>query len=219
MIPMRAALMDVDFTLYPKGTGPFVEVSRNIETFVRRRLGLDQAQTKTLRAAYIERYGSTLGGLMHEHAVDPQEFLADVHDVAVEAMLGDDPRLRATLTALKLPLVAFSNGSEAYIRRVLRALGVEDLFAEIFSIEAMGFIPKPRLEPYRKLITKLGLAPDTMVMVDDMYANILTAQGFGLHGILVDKDARGDIPVIPDIYALPQAVEAMGSVSPSGGTL
>lgn len=219
MICMRTALVDVDFTLYPKGTGPFVEVSRNIETFVRRRLGLDQAQTKTLRAAYIERYGSTLGGLMREHAVDPQEFLADVHDVPVEAMLGEDRRLRDTLAALNLPLVAFSNGSEAYIRRVLRALGVETLFAEIFSIESMGFIPKPRLEPYRKLIAKLDLAPATTVMVDDMYANILTAQGLGMHGILVDKEARGDLPAIPDIYALPQAVEAMVSVSHSGGTL
>lgn len=206
---MRTLLMDVDYTLYPKGTGPFIDVSRNIETYVRNRLGLDQAQTKALRKSYIERFGSTLGGLMHDHGVDPQEYLQFVHDVPVEDLLDKDARLADTLAGLQAPLIAFSNGSTAYIRRVLGALGVEPLFDDIFSIEDMEFIPKPLPFPYRKLITKFGLSPDGVLMVDDMFANIMTARELGMHAILVDKDIRTDMCVIPDIHALPRAIAAM----------
>lgn len=199
-------LLDVDDTLYPKGTGPFRAVSARIEAFVMARLDLDRVATKVLRADYIRRYGSTLAGLMREHAIDPDDFLRDVHDVPVESMLSRDDRLADTLESIALPRIAFSNGSRAYIRRVLETLGVHAHFSGIFAIEDMDYIPKPKPEGYRKLIEFYGHAADSFVMVDDRHENVLTALSLGMYGIVVDQVKHDDIPVIPDIYALPQAL-------------
>jgi putative hydrolase of the HAD superfamily len=200
-------LLDVDDTLYPKGTGTFHAVNARIEAFVMARLDLNQAATRALRSTYIKRYGSTLAGLMHEHAVDPDEFLKDVHDVPVESMLSRDERLAHTLESLALPRIAFSNGSRDYIRRVLETLGVHTLFSGVFAIEDMDYIPKPLPGGYRKLIEFYGHKADSFIMVDDRHENILTALSLGMHGVVVDHDKHDGIPVIADIYALPQALE------------
>lgn len=204
--PGRRVLLDVDDTLYPKGTGPFRVVSARIEAFVMARLDLDQAATKVLRADYIRRYGSTLAGLMHEHAIDPEDFLNDVHDVPVESMLSRDERLADILKSIAPPLIAFSNGSREYIRRVLDTLGIHSLFSGIFAIEDMNYVPKPQPEGYRKLIEFYDHPADSFIMVDDRHENVRTALSLGMHGIVVDQDKHDDIPVIPDIYALPQAL-------------
>lgn len=199
-------LLDVDDTLYPKGTGPFREVSARIETFVMLRLALTRPATKALRADYIKRYGSTLSGLMHEHDIDPDEFLKDVHDVPVESMLSRDKRLENTIISLPFPRIAFSNGSRAYIRRVLETLGVNTLFSGVFAIEDMEYIPKPMPHAYGKLIEFYKHPADRFIMVDDRRENIVTALSLGMHGIVIDQDMSDDLPVIPDIYALPQAL-------------
>jgi putative hydrolase of the HAD superfamily len=42
----------------------------------------------------------------------------------------------------------FTNGSEKHAARVLDALGVADLFEEVFAVDTMaGFIPKPQPRP------------------------------------------------------------------------
>lgn len=203
---VRRVLLDVDDTLYPKGSGPFRDVSARIEAFVMARLGLSQAQTKVLRAGFIKRYGSTLAGLMREHAVDPDEFLEDVHDVPVESMLSRDERLAETLGTIALPLIAFSNASRAYVHRVLKTLGVFSLFTGVFAIEDMDYIPKPLPDGYRKLVEFYARPADSFIMVDDRVENIITALGLGMHGIVVDRERHGEIPAIADIYALPQAL-------------
>ncbi|MEN6472562.1 MAG: pyrimidine 5'-nucleotidase [Syntrophaceae bacterium] len=202
----RRVLLDVDDTLYPKGKGPFRAVSARIETFVMTRLDLNRAATKALRADYIRRYGSTLAGLMHEHAFDPDDFLRDVHDVPVESILSRDERLAETLASIALPCIAFSNGSRAYIRRVLETLGVNTLFSGMFAIEDMDYIPKPKPEGYRKLIEFYDVPADSFIMVDDRHENVRTALSLGMYGIVVDQDTHDEIPVIPDIYALPLAL-------------
>jgi len=199
-------LLDVDDTLYPKGTGPFCAVSARIEAFVMARLGLNRDDTRALRAGFIGRYGSTLAGLMREHAVDPDDFLRDVHDVPVESMLGRDERLADTLGSIPLPLIAFSNGSRDYIRRVLETLGVYSLFSGIFAIEDMDYVPKPSPEGYRKVIEFYDHPADSFIMVDDRHENVRAALDLGMYGIVVDRDMHDDIPAIPDIYALPQAL-------------
>lgn len=181
-------------------------VSARIEGFVMSRLGLNQAETKALRAGFINRYGSTLAGLMHEHAIDPDDFLEDVHAVPVESMLHKDDRLAQSLGTIALPLIAFSNASRAYVRRVLKTLGVDSLFAGIFAIEDMDYIPKPLPDGYRKLVEFYAQAADSFIMVDDRVENIVTALSLGMHGIVVDRERHDEIPVIPDIYALPQAL-------------
>lgn len=204
---MKIVLLDVDDTLYPKGTGPFPHVSRKIDSYVMSWCRIELEKARRLRKEYISVYGSTLGGLMQHHGVDPDDYLRDVHDVPVEGLLSADKRLRKTLKDLPYELIVFSNGSVDYINRVLGALEISDLFSDLFTIEYMDFIPKPRPYPYQKVMELYGKTPGECVVVDDRVANIHTAVDMGMEAVLVGED----IPLprastIPDIYEIARVI-------------
>ena len=52
--------------------------------------------------------------------------------------------------------VVFTNGSESYARRVLGALGVQDMMDGIYGIEFMEYVAKPSPYPYEKLLRATG---------------------------------------------------------------
>ncbi len=204
---MKLMLIDVDDTLYPKGTGPFRVVSERINDYVMEWCRLGPADTRVLRDGYVRKYGSTLGGLMEHYGVDPDHYLKKVHDVPVEDLLTHDERLRESLRSVQGEMVAFSNGSVHYVRRVLDALGVRDLFSDLFTIEFMDFIPKPRSYPYRKAMELYSRSPDDCILVDDRLPNVRTAIELGMETIIVAADSPVEgARMIPDIYSLPRTV-------------
>jgi putative hydrolase of the HAD superfamily len=204
---VKLILLDVDDTLYPKGTGPFALVSERIDEYVMAWCGIGREETEALRKRYVGAYGSTLGGLMKHHGVDPDDYLKKVHDVPVEDLLRKDERLKSAISGITHDMVVFSNGSVDYVRRVLKSLDVLDFFQDLFTIEFMDYIPKPRIYPYRKLLELYGVDPRDCVIVDDRPANILTAMDMGMKTVLVGYDAPVPGTVaIPDIYSVAEVV-------------
>ncbi|MDT8273413.1 MAG: pyrimidine 5'-nucleotidase [Desulfomonilia bacterium] len=194
-------LLDVDDTLYPRGTGPFNMVNERIDHYVMRHCSLGPEQAKILRRTYISTYGSTLRGLMRHFNVDPGHYLMDVHDVPVHDMLHQDIRLRETLQAIPCEMIVFSNGSVEYVRRVLTALGVDDLVCSLFTIEYMDYIPKPLAYPYHKIMALYERKPEDCIVVDDRPSNIKTAEDLGMAGILVgDADPPESVVSVREIY-------------------
>jgi putative hydrolase of the HAD superfamily len=203
-------LLDVDDTLYPKGTGPFAYVNRRIDTYVMSLCRVDLEGARQLRRAYIQAYGSTMQGLMRDYGIDPGHYLKNVHDVPVEDLLEEDPRLRDALKATGNDLVVFSNGSFNYAYRILRALGIADLIFDMFTIEYMDFIPKPLPWPYYKVMGQYGRKSHEYLVVDDRASNIRTALDMGMSGVLIgNDDLQGRALSIPSIYEIPRAVESV----------
>ncbi len=200
---MKLILLDVDDTLYPKGAGPFNLVSGKIDEYVMSWCDIGIEETRTLRKRYVDTYGSTLGGLMRHHEVDPDDYLEKVHDVPVEDLLHRDERLKKIISGIGHDMVVFSNGSVDYVRRVLRSLDVIDLLGDLFTIEFMDYVPKPRVYPYRKLLELYGASPGECVLVDDRLPNVLTARDMGMKAVLVGADASiPGVAAIPDIYSV-----------------
>jgi putative hydrolase of the HAD superfamily len=207
---MTMVLLDVDDTLYPKGTGPFAHVNRRIDTYVMSLCRLDLAEARELRRTYLRDYGSTMQGLMRHYGIDPGHYLKDVHDVPVEDLLKKDPRLRDALKATGSDLVVFSNGSFDYAYRILSALGIADLIFDMFTIEYMDFIPKPLPWPYYKVMGQYGRKSHEYLVVDDRVSNILTALDMGMSGVVIgNDDLQGRALSIPSIYEIPRAVESV----------
>jgi putative hydrolase of the HAD superfamily len=204
---VKTILVDVDDTLYPKGTGPFALVNRMIDEYVMSWCRVGAAEAAGLRREYIAAYGSTLGGLMRHHGVDPDHYLKFVHDVPVEELLSRDERLGEVLAGVRGELVVFSNGSRDYVERVLAALGIARYFRDLFTIEFMDYIPKPRDYPYKKVMELYGRAPGDFVLVDDRGPNVKTARALGMGAVLVSPgQADGDTLIIPDIYAISRVI-------------
>lgn len=187
-MPFTHTVFDLDDTLYPTSAGLMQEVAQRITLWLQRHLGLSPEEASRLREVYIHLYGTTLGGLLAEHAgeVDLEDYLAFVHDVPVEAYLRPAPDLRAMLTAISLRRVVFTNSTVEHAARVLKALGIADLFERIVDIRALNFVHKPRLEAYERLLALLDTSGPACILIDDRDVNLQPAKQLGMTTILVN---------------------------------
>ncbi|MGH7725114.1 MAG: pyrimidine 5'-nucleotidase [Candidatus Eiseniibacteriota bacterium] len=177
---IRHWLLDLDDTLYPASTGLFHHVSRRITGRIASLLGLPEDEARRVQRAYWRKYGTSLRGLIVEHGIDPEPFLAHVHDVPVEEILAPDPALRRMLGSLSGERHVFTNGPAEFARRVLTRLGVADQFSRLFDIRHADFIPKPDPHPYRRVLESLGAPGDQIAMVDDSPQNLEPARALGM---------------------------------------
>jgi len=182
-----------------------------ITRFVAERLGVDAATANALRARYYAVYGTTLAGLMRHHAVPPDEYLAAVHAIDVEALLEPDPLLRAMLLGLPYTRVLFTNGSLLHAERVLGRLGVADCFAEVFGLERVDYVPKPSSTAFETVLAVLGASATDCVFVDDRADSVLAAARLGMTTVHVDYGRPHDDPAIrhrvASVMELPAVLE------------
>ncbi len=206
-------IFDLDNTLYAPDRGVVERVDVLITRFVRERLGLDDAAANALRARYYADYGTTLAGLMRHHDVLPDEYLAAVHAVDIEALLEPDPALRAMLLGLQYTRVVFTNGSALHAARVLGRLGVTDCFPEVFGLERVAYVPKPSAAAFHTVLATLGAPAADCVFVDDRVDSVQAAAGLGMTTVLVDHgQVRADASVglrIASVMDLPGVLAAV----------
>jgi putative hydrolase of the HAD superfamily len=182
-------LFDLDNTLYPPESGLGPQVEAGITDYVQGLTGLPRAEAHALQKRYLEDHGLTLRGLMLHHGVDPKAFNARFHDLPLE-VLAEDPALAAALRRLPGRRLIFTNADDVHTRRVLRRLGVDDLFGEVFHLESAGFVPKPSLEAFDKLIAAHAIEPASTAFFEDRAMNLQPADGLGMTTVLVGPHAR-----------------------------
>ena len=74
-------IFDLDLTLYAPEHNIMEQVRNRIAAYVEDYFKVDQARAHQIRYDYWRKYGTTLGGLMVEHGVDPHGYLDFGHDV------------------------------------------------------------------------------------------------------------------------------------------
>ncbi len=188
---LKYILFDLDNTLYPKSLGIFDLVIERIRNYMEVRMGFEKELARSLRQEYLRRYGSTMRGLMIHHNVNPDDFLEYVHDVGVEEKLSPDAELEGLLKSITTGKGIFTSGHKPHAQRVLRCLGVEGYFPEIFDIIFTRFIPKPNPEPYRQILDHLGLEGRECMMIEDLPANLKPAKDLGMTTVLVGPRMEG----------------------------
>ncbi len=182
---MKAILFDLDNTLYSAECGLFDLIDVRINRFMTDRAGVSPEEVNRLRVRYWREYGVTLQGLIRHHGVDPEEYLAYVHDVDVRSRVKPDPELRSVLHRMPQKKIIFTNGSRSHVDRVLAALEIEGLFDAVFDIRVADYRPKPFIEPYRQVLDALELEAADCLMVEDSLANLRTAKRMGMKTLLV----------------------------------
>ncbi len=185
---LKVLIFDLDYTLYPRGTGPLILVGKMIERYMVEQLGMPPDRAKELRAEYRRRYGISTTGLFLHHDVDSEDFTQFVHDVDIEAAVAPNPALAKVLEGIAIRKIIFTNGSAEYARRILKALGVAQYFDEIYDLRFMHYRCKPDPEPYRWLLEKLGLEPRECLFIEDNARNLGPAKELGMATVLVGQD-------------------------------
>ncbi len=179
-------IFDLDNTLYPREVGLFNFVNERINRYLVEFMGFPPDEIEAIRKNYITNYGTTLRGLIIHHNVDTDHYLQYVHDIPISILIKRDLKLRNLLKNININKVIFTNGSEDYAKKVLRALGVEDYFSRIFDIQFCQYKPKPHPESYERVLRALNAEGRECIMVDDMEENLIVARGFGILTILID---------------------------------
>jgi putative hydrolase of the HAD superfamily len=207
---MRVILFDLDNTIYPLGSGVMELISQRISRFMAEQMGLPPDEVNRLRHDYWVQYGTTLRGLQIHYGVDPEEYLAFVHDIPVEDLLHPDPELDWMLAELAPEKTIFTNATTEHARRVLRALGVERHFSRVFDIRFLDYRSKPNEDAYRRVLDALSVAADQCLLVEDSARNIEPARALGMKTVLVGEGpADGADFTIPRILDLPAVVEQL----------
>ncbi len=183
-------VFDLDNTLYPRGSGVMEEIGRRIQIWLCRELDLTWEQATTLRRQYLQRHGTTMGGLKAEHAVDIRRYLDFVHDIPVEEYLEPNSALRDMLERIPLRKAVYTNATSAHGKRVLSALGIGKHIERVIGIEEVGLHNKFNREAYERMLTLLEATGLECVMVEDSPRNLPAAKAVGMTTVLV-LDGRG----------------------------
>jgi putative hydrolase of the HAD superfamily len=188
-------IFDLDLTLYPPEADVMTQVRDRIALFVEDyfKIGTDKAHD--IRHRYWKKYGTTLGGLMAEHGLDPHGYLDFVHDVDLSKLVRC-PELRSHIMALPGRKLIFTNADLPYARRVLKARGLEDVFEDIFDIHRMEHRPKPNPVSYDALCDQLHIVPENALFVEDSAHNLFPAKALGMTTIWVKHAGEADSAIL-----------------------
>jgi putative hydrolase of the HAD superfamily len=90
---------------------------------------------------------------------------------------------------------------------VLDHIGIRRQIDSIWTIERLGFVPKPHLIAFRRLLHRERLDPRRCILVEDTAANLRAAKQLGMKTVLVSPTAQAPTYVdvlIKSVLELPR---------------
>jgi len=187
----RVWFFDLDNTLHDAHARIFPAMHDQINAYLMRRFGVDEAGANAMRRGFWERYGTTLRGLVRHHGEDPKKFIRETHQFPeLGAMVVGDNTLGHALARLQGKRLVFSNAPRHYVEEVLRALGVARYFDAVYTIESTRYRPKPAFQGFRVLLRAHNLDPHRCALIDDMPENLRAAKRLGMSTVWVSSELR-----------------------------
>ena len=180
-------IFDCDGVLYKDLEAVFGQVSKRMTEYISKKLDLDLKKAKELQTNYFHKYNTSLNGLMIHHDINPEEFLKYVHEINLD-FLKKDLVLRKELLKLNAKKFVFTNGSHDHVINITKHLGIDDVFDGAFDITDCNYIPKPAIEPYKKLINKFDIDPNETVFIEDIAKNLEPAKKVGMKTVWLIND-------------------------------
>ena len=71
---------------------------------------------------------------------------------------------------------------------VIRKIGIDQHFDDIFDIVDSEFVPKPDIVSYKKLVKKHKIDPKLCVFIEDIARNLKPAYEIGMKTIWIEND-------------------------------
>jgi putative hydrolase of the HAD superfamily len=186
---VEAWIFDLDNTLYRADTDLFAQIDARMTAYVQGLFGLEEDAARRLQKQYYREFGTTLSGLMALHGVDPEHYLAQVHDIDLSA-LAPDESLKAGVARLSGRRFVFTNGCRSYARRILDRIGLSDMIDEVWDIRTIGFLPKPAAEAYDAIVSHGAFDARRAAMFEDIARNLVPAHGLGMTTVWLNNGSE-----------------------------
>jgi len=180
-------IFDLDNTLYSGKTRVFEQIDKRMSKYISRKLNVSTVEAKEIQKKYFHKYNTTLNGMIKNHKIDVNEFLEFVHDIDIN-FLKKDSMLSEELRKLSGKKIIFTNGSRKHALNVIRKIGIDQYFDDIFDIVDSNFVPKPIMAPYKKLVEKHKIDPKLCVFIEDIARNLKPAYEMGMKTVWIEND-------------------------------
>jgi len=184
---IKCWLFDLDNTLYSGNTKVFDQVDKRMSKYISEKLNIKIEKAKEIQKDYFYKYNTTLNGMIKNHKIDADEFLDYVHDINID-FLKKDIQLSQELGKLEGKKIIFTNGSRKHAVNITQKIGIDHHFDDIFDIIDSKFIPKPAIQPYKKLIEKHKIDPKLCVFVEDIARNLKPAYEMGMKTVWIENN-------------------------------
>ena len=180
-------IFDLDNTLYADETKVFDQVDKKMSKYISEKLNVNITEAKEIQKNYFHKYNTTLNGMIKNHKIDANEFLEFVHDIDVN-FLKKNYGLGEELKKLDGKKIIYTNGSKKHALNVTKKIGIDQYFDGIFDIVDSNFVPKPLIEPYKKLVQKHKIDPKLCVFIEDIARNLKPAYEMGMKTIWIENN-------------------------------
>lgn len=182
----KVFFIDIDNCLYPRSKGIHEHMSHLIDQYFETHLAVSKEEANQLHTRYYKDYGLAIEGLVRHHKVDPLEYNRKVDDaLPLEDIFEPDQKLRQLLLDIdrsQVKLWLFTNAYITHGKRVVKLLGVEDMFEGITYCDygAEKLLCKPAPEMFAKAMREAGVSE-----VKDCYFVGVFGRTFGRAGLLL----------------------------------
>jgi putative hydrolase of the HAD superfamily len=176
-------VFDLDNTLYPHHL-LWQQVDGRIRDYIARFLDVGAEEAYRVQKDYYRRYGTSMRGLMTEHGLDPDDFLAYVHEID-HSPLEPNPALGAAIEKLAGRKLILTNGTRRHAEAVTRRLAIHRHFEDVFDIVAAGLDPKPMPQTYDRFLAAHQVDPARAAMFEDLARNLSVPHALGMTTVLV----------------------------------
>jgi len=211
---------DIDNCLYPRSKKVHDLMQDLIDKYFINHLALSAEDAIMLHSKYYKEYGLAIEGLVRHHKVDPLEYNAKVDDaLPLDDILTPDPKLRKLLEDIdrsKVRLWLFTNGHITHASRVVKLLGVDDLFEGITYCDyaQKKLICKPHKEMFDKAEAEAGVSSVTQCyFVDDSHLNCRHAHARGWTAVQLLEPEDPEPPVQAAKYQI-RSLEELRDIFP-----
>ena len=185
-------VFDLDNTLYPHHVNLWHQVDARISEFVGTFLGIAPEEARRIQKDYYLRYGTTMRGMMTEHGVHADDYLAYVHQID-HSPLEPNPAMGAAIAKLPGRKLILTNGSTDHAGKVLDRLGIGTHFEAVFDIIAAELEPKPSPQTYEKFLRVHEVNPARSAMFEDLARNLVVPHQLGMTTVLVIPDGTKEV--------------------------
>ncbi|WP_298256795.1 pyrimidine 5'-nucleotidase [Bradyrhizobium sp.] len=185
-------VFDLDNTLYPHHVNLWQQVDQRIGEFIGAYLEVSPEEARVIQKDYYRRYGTSMRGMMTEHGVHADDYLAYVHQID-HSPLEPNPAMGAAIARLPGRKLILTNGSTDHAEAVLNRLGIGEHFEAVFDIIAADLEPKPAPQTYDKFLARHDVDPAKAAMFEDLARNLVVPHELGMTTILVVPDGSKEV--------------------------
>ncbi len=182
---LRALVFDLDNTLYPSSECNAEDLcNKRIKRYFINKLKCRTDEFAELRRQLIEECGDLLNGINEKYGFDRQEYWEYIWDIEVSSIT-PNPELNQLLKKIKPVKYIHTDSSRKHVEKTLKSLEIDGNFAGIFTSGTLGFIFKNTTETYEKLLNKIRLKAEEILLFDNNPKNIAAAQALKIKAVAV----------------------------------